>query len=116
MPRLEILESRRPQRVRDRHQPRQYSITVTRGLLAALDDAEIEAVLAHELTHIRNDDVRVMVIAVVIAGIVSFFGELVLPRHHPNALFRARAPLREAPRTSSDFMSGKGGGASSRAS
>src|SRR3954452_461082 len=56
---------------------RQYSITVTRGLIAALNDAELESVLGHELTHIRNGDVRMLVIAVVIAGVVSFFGELV---------------------------------------
>jgi heat shock protein HtpX len=55
---------------------RQYSVTVTTGLLHALDDAEIEAVLGHELTHIRNGDVQLMVIAVVIAGVVGFFAEL----------------------------------------
>jgi heat shock protein HtpX len=56
---------------------KQYSITVTRGLLNALNDQEIEAVLGHELTHIRNGDVRMLVIAVVIAGVISFFGEMV---------------------------------------
>jgi heat shock protein HtpX len=56
---------------------KQYSITVTRGLIAALNDAELESVLGHELTHIRNGDVRMLVIAVVIAGVISFFGELV---------------------------------------
>ncbi|MEX0842676.1 MAG: M48 family metallopeptidase [Xanthobacteraceae bacterium] len=56
---------------------KQYSVTVTRGLQQALNDKEMEAVLAHELTHIRNGDVRMMVIAVVIAGVISFFGELV---------------------------------------
>ncbi len=56
---------------------KQYSITVTTGLLKRLNDDEIEAVLGHELTHIRNGDVRMMVIAVVIAGVVSFFVELV---------------------------------------
>jgi len=54
----------------------QYSITVTRGLMNALDDHEIEAVLAHELTHIRNKDVRLLVIAVVFVGIFSFVGEI----------------------------------------
>jgi heat shock protein HtpX len=43
----------------------------------ALDDAEMESVLGHELTHIRNGDVRMMVIAVVITGALSFFGELI---------------------------------------
>jgi len=57
--------------------PKQYSITVTRGLTAALNDQELEAVLGHELTHIRNGDVRMLVIAVVIAGVVSFFGEMI---------------------------------------
>jgi heat shock protein HtpX len=56
---------------------KQYSITVTRGLINTLNDAELEAVLGHELTHIRNGDVRMMVIAVVIAGVISFLGELV---------------------------------------
>jgi heat shock protein HtpX len=56
---------------------KQYSITVTRGLIDALDKDEIEAVLGHELTHIRNGDVRMLVIAVVIAGVISFFGELI---------------------------------------
>ncbi|MFZ0069487.1 MAG: M48 family metallopeptidase [Pseudolabrys sp.] len=56
---------------------KQYSITVTRGLINALNDQEMEAVLGHELTHIRNGDVRMLVIAVVMAGAISFFGELV---------------------------------------
>ncbi len=56
---------------------KQYSITVTRGLMERLNDAELEAVLGHELTHIRNGDVRMMVIAVVVAGAISFFGELI---------------------------------------
>jgi heat shock protein HtpX len=55
---------------------KQYSITVTSGLIAALDDAEVEAVLGHELTHIRNGDVRMLVIAVIIAGVIGFFAEL----------------------------------------
>jgi heat shock protein HtpX len=55
----------------------QYSITVTRGLIDALNDQELEAVLGHELTHIRNGDVRMLVIAVVMAGAISFFGEMI---------------------------------------
>lgn len=54
----------------------QYSITVTRGLMSALNDEELEAVLAHELTHIRNADVRLLIVAVVFVGIFSFVGEL----------------------------------------
>lgn len=56
----------------------QFTVTVTRGLLETLDDAELEGVIAHELTHIRNGDVKLMVVAVLIAGVVSFFGEMVV--------------------------------------
>ncbi len=77
MPKLRITEDNALNAFATGLNEKQYSISVTRGLLNALDDAEIEAVLGHELTHIRNGDVRMMVIAVVIAGVVSFFGEMV---------------------------------------
>ena len=54
-----------------------YSITVTRGLIEALDRDEMEAVLAHELTHVINRDVRTMVIASIFAGIITVIAELV---------------------------------------
>jgi len=66
---------------------KQYSITVTRGLMNALNDQEMEAVLGHELAHIRNGDVRMLVIAVVIAGVISFFGELVFRIFFQNAFY-----------------------------
>ncbi len=77
MPRLRIMETERLNAFATGLNEKQYAITVTRGLLDNLDDAEIEAVLAHELTHIRNEDVRLMITAVIIAGVISFFGELV---------------------------------------
>jgi heat shock protein HtpX len=55
---------------------KQYAITVTSGLVKNLNDQEVEAVLGHELTHIRNGDVRMLVIAVIMAGAISFFAEL----------------------------------------
>ncbi len=55
-----------------------YVVAVTRGLLDTLSDDELEAVLAHELTHIRNRDTQLMVIAVVFAGIFAFFGDMVI--------------------------------------
>lgn len=66
---------------------KQYSITVTRGLIDALNDQELEAVLGHELTHIRNGDVRMMVIAMVIAGVIGFFGEMVFRLFFQNAFY-----------------------------
>jgi heat shock protein HtpX len=77
MPKLKVMDSDALNAFATGMNAKQYSITVTSGLLRRLDDAEIEAVLGHELTHIRNGDVRMMVIAVIIAGVVSFFAELV---------------------------------------
>jgi heat shock protein HtpX len=77
MPKLKVMESEALNAFATGMNERQYSITVTSELLKRLDDPEVEAVLGHELTHIRNGDVRMLVIAVIIAGVVSFFAELV---------------------------------------
>src|SRR5271169_2655663 len=76
MPKLKIVDSDALNAYATGLNQRQYAITVTTGLLNALNDQEIEAVLGHELTHIRNGDVQMMVIAVIIAGVVGFFAEL----------------------------------------
>jgi heat shock protein HtpX len=76
-PKLKVMDSAALNAFATGMNAKQYSITVTTGLLEALDDDEIESVLGHELTHVRNGDVRMMVIAVIIAGVVSFFAELV---------------------------------------
>src|SRR6516162_7758657 len=76
-PRLKVMETDALNAFATGMNDKQYSITVTTGLLKRLNDAEIEAVLGHELTHIRNGDVRMMIVAVIIAGVVSFFAELV---------------------------------------
>src|SRR4051812_12838162 len=76
MPKLKVMDSDALNAFATGLNRRQYAITVTTGLLSALNDREIEAVLGHELTHIRNGDVQLMVIAVIIAGVVGFFGEL----------------------------------------
>ena len=96
MPKLKVMESDALNAFATGMNEKQYSITVTTGLINRLDDAEIEAVLGHELTHIRNGDVRMMVIAVIIAGVVSFFAELVF-RLWFNGL-RLSRPLRRPPR------------------
>ena len=77
MPKLKIMETGALNAFASGLNPQQYSVTVTTGLINALDDAEIEAVLGHELTHIRNGDVRMLVIAVIIAGVISFFAEMI---------------------------------------
>jgi heat shock protein HtpX len=84
----------------------QYSVTVTRGLMRALEADELEAVLAHELTHIRNNDVRLLVIAVIFVGIFSFLGELLF-----RGLQNVRISGRSNERSGSNSGGGGGGGA-----
>jgi heat shock protein HtpX len=92
MPKLKVMESDALNAFATGMSDKQYSITVTTALLNRLDDAEIEGVLGHELTHIRNGDVRMMVIAVIIAGVVSFFAELVFRLWFYNGFsFRSRS-------------------------
>jgi heat shock protein HtpX len=77
MPKLKVIDDDSLNAFATGMNAKQYSITVTSGLLNSLDDAEIGSVLGHELTHIRNGDVRMLVIAVIIAGVIAFFAELV---------------------------------------
>jgi len=78
MPQLRIIETDALNAFASGVRRSQYTVTVTRGLLDALDDAELEAVLAHELTHIENRDVQLLVIAAVFVGIVTLVGDLML--------------------------------------
>ena len=112
MPKLKIMESDARNAFASGLNRRQYAITVTTGLLKALDDQELEAVLGHELTHIRNGDVQLMVTAVIIAGVVGFFGELFF-RMFTNLSWNSSgssSSSRSSSSSSSDSNS-KGGGA-----
>jgi heat shock protein HtpX len=94
-PKLKVIESDALNAFATGMNAKQYSITVTTGLLDRLDDAELEAVLGHELTHIRNGDVRMMVVAVIIVGVISFFAELIFRLWFYNGFsFRARSDER----------------------
>lgn len=48
-----------------------YTVTVTTGLLRLLDDDELAGVIAHELTHIRNRDTRLLIVSIIFVGIIS---------------------------------------------
>ncbi|HMM90285.1 M48 family metallopeptidase [Bradyrhizobium sp.] len=116
MPKLKLMDSPALNAFATGLNRRQYSITVTTGLLQALNDQEIEAVLGHELTHIRNGDVQLMVVAVIIAGVVGFFGELFF-RMFTNLSWNSSgggwssSSSRSSSSSSSDHDSKGGGGA-----
>lgn len=76
-PQLRIIESEAMNAFASGINERQYTVTVTRGLMQALTPEELEAVLAHELTHVINRDVRTMVIAAVFAGIITLLSQVI---------------------------------------
>ncbi len=78
MPKLKIIETDVLNAFASGIRDKNYAITLTRGIINRLDDAELEAVIGHELTHIRNRDVRLLIITVIFVGIISFVGESVV--------------------------------------
>lgn len=58
--------------------PEHASIAFTTGIIAALKNEELEGVIAHELSHIKNYDIRIMTIVVVLAGIIALIGNFFL--------------------------------------
>ena len=53
-----------------------YSVTLSRGIIDKLEDDELEGVIAHELSHIRNRDVRLMIVSIIFVGIFAFIAEI----------------------------------------
>lgn len=54
---------------------RTFTISLSRGIINKLNDEELEAVIAHELTHIRNRDVRLLIVSIVFVGIFAFVSQ-----------------------------------------
>lgn len=76
MPKLQIIDTPALNAYASGISPGSYTIAVTKGLAQQLNSRELEAVLAHELTHIRNKDAQLMVVAAIFAGIFAFVGDL----------------------------------------
>ncbi len=75
-----------------------YTVTVTTGLLRVLNDDELAGVLAHELTHIRNRDTRLLITSIVFVGIVSTLMSMIVRMLYHNMLWgggRSRSNNRE---------------------
>lgn len=72
MPKLRIIESDALNAFASGINEKTYTVTLTRGIIDTLNDEELEGVIAHELTHIRNSDVRLLIVSIIFVGIFSF--------------------------------------------
>lgn len=88
MPKFEIIDSPALNAFATGINESTYKIVVTRGLVERLNDDELEGVIAHELTHILNQDVRLLIVSVIFVGMFSFLAEMafrmLVHGRHPN--------------------------------
>lgn len=75
-PRVHIIDSPALNAFATGRDPEHASIAVTTGLIGALENEELEGVLAHELSHVKNYDIRVMTIVIVLVGAVSLLADM----------------------------------------
>ncbi len=75
MPKLYVIEDSAPNAFATGRDPKHAAICATRGLLDKLNRTELEGVIAHELTHVRNYDTRLMSIVSVLIGTVALLGD-----------------------------------------
>lgn len=76
MPKFEIIDSPALNAFASGINDSTYKIVLTRGIVESLQDDELEGVIAHELAHILNRDVRLLIISVIFVGMISFFAEM----------------------------------------
>ena len=72
MPKVRIIESEALNAFASGLKEKDFTVTLTRGIIDELEDDELEGVIAHELMHIRNKDVRLLVVTIVFVGIFAF--------------------------------------------
>jgi len=78
MPQVWVVEDGAPNAFATGRSPDQAHVAATRGLLNKLEKRELEAVMAHEMSHIGNLDIRLMTIVAVVVGIVALIADLML--------------------------------------
>jgi heat shock protein HtpX len=77
MPRVNVIEDDSLNAFASGINSKTFSVSLSRGIINKLNDQELEAVIAHELTHIRNRDVRLLIISIVFVGIFAFISEMI---------------------------------------
>jgi heat shock protein HtpX len=78
MPRVYVIDDPAPNAFATGRDPKHASIAVTSGLLDTMSDSELVGVLAHELSHINNYDIRLMTIIVVLVGVITILSDFFL--------------------------------------
>lgn len=76
MPMLRIIESDGLNAFASGINDKTYTVTLTRGIIDTLEDDELEGVIAHELMHIRNHDVKLLIVSIIFVGIFSFIMQI----------------------------------------
>lgn len=78
MPKLYVIEDSAMNAFATGRDPDHAVVCATTGLLARLDRAEVEAVVAHELAHVKNYDIRLMSLVTVLVGMIALVADLLL--------------------------------------
>jgi heat shock protein HtpX len=77
-PKVYIIEDKSPNAFATGRKPSKSSVAVTSGLLDLLNREELEGVIAHEISHIRNRDIKVMTMATVLFGLIMMVSDIAL--------------------------------------
>lgn len=76
MPKVNVIEDDSLNAFASGINQRTYTVSLSRGIIDKLNDEELEAVIAHELTHIQNRDVRLLIVSIIFVGIFAFIAEM----------------------------------------
>ena len=94
-PRCYIIDDTAPNAFASGRNPKNAIVVVTKGLLAKLNRVELEGVIAHEMSHIKNYDVLVQTLAVVMVGVVALLSDWILRSFFWGARGRRRSSSRD---------------------
>ena len=78
MPRIFVMDDPSPNAFATGRDPQHSFVCATSGLLDIMDDKERQGVLAHELSHVKNYDIRVMMIAFALTAVISLVADIVI--------------------------------------
>jgi len=76
MPRVYLIPGDTPNAFATGRSPQHAAVAVTEGIMRMLDDEELEGVLAHELSHVKNRDTLTMTIAATLAGVITYLAHM----------------------------------------